>query len=132
MIVQEPQGAVTNAVCAIANLHYTRTRLSQGIPIADPEQTARGFYDDAFRQLMEKKRLHRQYSESDAIASLQLVNYSLFAGGSPDWQQPLAIACEWLAQTGITSIENPKLAMLSMSMAARFAVKATMVSCIRH
>ena len=125
MIVQEPHGAVTNAVCALASLHNTR---AQSFGTGQEPALSKCFYDEALFQLENRRHLHGQYSESDAIAALQLVSYSLFSGGVTSWQTALATACDWLAQTGIVNDDNPKLTMLNMSLAGRFAVKVTMVS----
>jgi hypothetical protein len=130
MIVQELQGAVTNAVCALANLHYTRDCAAQGLsPVGtnSEQSTARYFYDHAFYQLAANKQLNGRYTECDVIAALQLVSYSLFSGGVVDWEPVLAIACDWLGQTGLVNDDNPKLTLINMSVAARFAVKVTMV-----
>lgn len=50
------------------------------------------------------------------------------SGGVTDWRPMLDIASEWLARTGITTSDNPKLMMINMNEASRLALKATMVS----
>lgn len=127
LIVQEPQGAVTNAVCALASLHYARMRVAQGLEAPNLEHTtAKYFFGEALFQLTSTQQIRGQYSESDAIAALHLVSFSLFSGGTTDWQGVLDIALEWLAQTGITQDEDPKLALLNMNFAGQCAVKLTL------
>jgi hypothetical protein len=128
MIVQEPRGAVTNAVCALASLHYKRMRVAQGVeaPDTNPENSvSRYFYNEAYFQLINAKQV-RHYTESDAVAALHLVSYSMFSGGLTDWRTVLTVALDWLGQTGLAGDENPRLAMLNMSFASRCAVKAVM------
>lgn len=108
-------------------------RSSQPI-VDDPDaenSVPRQFYNRALYHLMHSPQTNGtgQYSDSDAVAAMQLVAYSLLGGGSTDWATPLEYACEWLAQTGIYNEENPKLTLLNMSAAGRFAAKATMVRC---
>lgn len=106
-------------------------RVAQGLEAPDPNpdrSTAKYFYDQSFYQLANAKQLRGHYSENDAIAALHLISFSLISGGTTDWQGVLGIALEWLGQTGIVQDENPKLALLSMSFAARCAVKLTLVS----
>jgi hypothetical protein len=131
LIVQDPQGAVTNAICALASLHYNQVCVAQGISGANAnsieDTTSKLFYDEAVFLLAERKQMHGQYSESDAIAALQLVHYSLLSGGAADWQAVLTVACEWLSRTDLVTDENPALSLLNMSLAAQFAVTMTMV-----
>ncbi|KAJ6507860.1 fungal-specific transcription factor domain-containing protein [Mycena vitilis] len=130
MIVQEPRGAVTNAVCALASLHYTRMRVAQGLeaPETSSEQsTARYFYDEAYHQLVNAKQLHGTYSESDAVAALHLVYFSQLSGGATDWQPVLAVACDWVAQqTDLLKHENPQLALQSLSVEGQLIVNLTL------
>ena len=84
------------------------------------------FYDTAHAQLYKSRE--GVLTEDDANAALHLLCFSLFSGGVTDWRPMLDIANDWMAQTGIPTHENPKLAMMSMSQAARLALKATMVS----
>ncbi|KAJ6507912.1 fungal-specific transcription factor domain-containing protein [Mycena vitilis] len=130
MIVQEPRGAVTNAVCALASLHYTRMRVAQGLeaPETSPEQsTARYFHDEAYFQLANAKQVHGAYSESDAIAALHLVWFSQLSGGATDWQPVFAVACDWVAQqTDLLKHDNPKLALQSLPVAGQLIVKLTL------
>ena len=100
--------------------------------LEDPDSEnspARQFYNRALYRLMHAPQTNGlgQYSDSDAVAAVQLIAYSMLGGGSTDWQPPFEIACEWLGQTGLYNEENPKLTLLSMSPAGRFAAKATMV-----
>ncbi|KAI0671466.1 fungal-specific transcription factor domain-containing protein [Trametes maxima] len=105
-------------------------RMSQGASLEDPDsETApsRRFYDRALYRLMHAPQTNGtgQYADADAIAAIQLVYYAVLGGGAMDWSTPLDYACEWLAQTGIYNEENPKLTLLNMTAAGRFAAKAT-------
>ncbi|KAJ3791817.1 hypothetical protein GGU11DRAFT_803971 [Lentinula aff. detonsa] len=110
MIVQEPQGTVTNAVCALASLHFTRKRVAKGLeaPDLNPDHsTAKYFYDESYLQLANAQQIRGHYNESHIIA---------------------AIALDWLAQIGLPEKEEPKHSVLSsLSPAAQIAVKGTMV-----
>ncbi|KAF9065091.1 fungal-specific transcription factor domain-containing protein [Rhodocollybia butyracea] len=128
LIVQEPRGAVTNAVCAVANLHYTRKRVAEGFerPDSNPENsTARYFYNESLFQLANTKQLRGHYNESDVIAALHLVYFSQLSGGSVDWMPVLNIALEWMANIGLPE-ENPISVLSTMSLAGQIAVKGTM------
>ncbi|KAF7336814.1 Zn(2)-C6 fungal-type domain-containing protein [Mycena venus] len=130
MIVQEPRGAVTNAVCALASLHYTRMRVAHGLeaPETNPEHsTAKYFHDEAYFQLHNAKQVRGSYSESDAIAALHLVWFSQLSGGATDWQPVFAVACDWVAQqTDLLTNDNPKLALQSLPIAGQLIVKLTL------
>ncbi|KAH9902741.1 fungal-specific transcription factor domain-containing protein [Cubamyces lactineus] len=133
LVQAEPNGAVAYSLCALAALHHARVRMARGAdPIAeDPDNEnapSRQFYDRALYRLMHAPQTNGtgQYSDSDAIAAVQLVSYAVLGGGTMDWTSPLEFACEWLAQTGIYNEENPKLTLLGMSATGRFAAKATM------
>ena len=128
----DPDGAVPHSLCALAALHHARMRLARGELVEDPDKETslpRQFFDRAFYLLRHAPQTNGtgQYSDADALAALQLVAYSLLAGGTIDWVGPLDVAQEWLVQTGIYTEENPKLTLLNMSPAGRFAAKATMV-----
>ncbi len=77
---------------------------------------------------MNSKTMNGRYTETDAITAVYLIAFSTLSGGSTNWTTMLEVACDWLAQTGIHEEQNPKLTLLSMSAAGRFAAKATMVS----
>ncbi|KAJ7364325.1 fungal-specific transcription factor domain-containing protein [Mycena albidolilacea] len=130
MIVQEPRGAVTNAVCALASLHYTRMRVAHGLeaPETNPEHsTAKYFHDEAYFQLHNAKQVRGSYSESDAIAALHLVWFSQLSGGATDWQPVFAVACDWVAQqTDLLTNDNPKLALQSLPVTGQLIVKLTL------
>ncbi|KAJ7170903.1 fungal-specific transcription factor domain-containing protein [Mycena crocata] len=130
MIVQEPRGAVTNAVCALASLHYTRMRVAHGLEAPDPNpetSTAKYFHDEAYFQLHNAKQLRGSYSESDAIAALHLVWFSQLSGGATDWQPVFAVACDWVAQqTDLLTNDNPKLALQNLPAAGQLIVKLTL------
>ncbi|KAH7884373.1 fungal-specific transcription factor domain-containing protein [Phlebopus sp. FC_14] len=127
LVLQDPQGPVTNAICALASLHNMRVRAARGLePMNHTLENSRAimFYDTAHAQLYKNRQI--LLSEADAIAALHLLSFSLCSGGVTDWRTMLDIANEWMVQTGVTTHENPKLAMMNMSPAARLALKATM------
>lgn len=132
LIVQEPRGAVTNAVCALASLHFTRKRVAEGLeaPDSNPDHsTAKYFYDESYFQLANAQQIRGQYNESDVIAALHLVYFSQMSGGSMDWMPVLSIALDWLSQIGLPDEEDPRSVLNTMSLSAQIAVKGTMVSC---
>ncbi|KDQ57064.1 hypothetical protein JAAARDRAFT_207410 [Jaapia argillacea MUCL 33604] len=128
MVVQQPRGAVTNAICALASLHYTLSHASQDPDLAeDPDiSMANQWYDQAYIQLATSKHFHGHYTESDAVAALHLVNYSLLGGGSIDWVPMLEVAKEWLSHTGLVQDENPTLRFLGMSYSEQFVARVTL------
>ncbi|KAK0435034.1 fungal-specific transcription factor domain-containing protein [Armillaria borealis] len=129
MIVQEPRGAVTNAVCALSSLHFTRMRVAQGLGDPDPNpehSTAQYFYDEAAFQLASGKQAKSRYAESDVLAALYLLCFSQMAGCTIDWRPMLAITMEWITQTGLPTAENPKLVLANMSTSSQLIVKYTM------
>ncbi|OSC98256.1 hypothetical protein PYCCODRAFT_1439438 [Trametes coccinea BRFM310] len=132
-LAQDHTGPVALSLCALAALHHARAKMARSpeIPAEDPDSEhapSRQFYDRALYRLLQAPQSNGtgQYSDSDAVAAIQLVSYSVLGGGTMDWTTPLDFACEWLAQTGIYNEENPKLTLLGMSPAGRFAAKATM------
>ncbi|KAF5376163.1 hypothetical protein D9757_009338 [Collybiopsis confluens] len=129
LIVQEPRGAVTNAVCALASLHFSRKRVAEGLepPDLNPQHsTAKYFYDEAYYQLANAQAMRGHYSESDVIAALHLVYFSQLSGGSMDWTPVLSVALDWLAQIGLTDQEDPRSTLGTMSLTSQIAVKGTM------
>ncbi|KAH9950003.1 fungal-specific transcription factor domain-containing protein, partial [Amylocystis lapponica] len=129
IVVAEPRGAVATTICALSSLYSARSHIAQDLEPSEtnPEQgMAKLFFDQALYQLINNKTLNGQYAETDAVAAVQLVSFSLLSGGWKDWTAVLEIACDWLAQTRIHEEQNPKLTLLSMSPAARFAARATM------
>ncbi|KAL0060184.1 hypothetical protein AAF712_013031 [Marasmius tenuissimus] len=131
LIVQEPRGALTNAVCALASLHYTRLRVAQGLEAPDPNpehSTAKYFYDEALYQLFNAKQLRGgSYNETDVLAALHLVCFSQLSGGSTDWQPVLHIALDWIAQLGLPTDDNPGITLGMMNSAGQLSVKCTMI-----
>jgi len=126
-VSQNPRGPLTNAICALASLHNMRIRAARGLePVNSTLENSPAiiFYDTAHAQLYKSRE--GVLTEDDANAALHLLCFSLFSGGVTDWRPMLDIANDWMAQTGIPTHENPKLAMMNMSQAARLALKATM------
>ncbi|KAH9945025.1 fungal-specific transcription factor domain-containing protein [Epithele typhae] len=131
IVRNEPEGAVAHSLCALAALHHARLRIARGDAVEDPDKETslpRKFHDRALALLRHAPETngHGQYADTDAVAALQLVAYSLLGGGSMPWLALFDVAADWFAQTGIYSEENPKLTLLRMSPAGRFAAKATM------
>ncbi|RDB26190.1 ustiloxin B cluster transcription factor ustR [Hypsizygus marmoreus] len=129
LIVQEPRGAVTNAVCALASLHFTRMRVARGLEAPDPNpehSNATYFHDEASFQLETAKQLRGMYSESEAVAAMHLVSYSQLSGGTKPWQPAFVVMCEWLTQTGLLNEDNPAISLRAMSTTAQLLVKATL------
>lgn len=130
IVASDPRGPVANAIYALSSMYYTRMQLAQGFKTLEPSpEQSEDFYDQARYQLMNNKTLNGLYSESDAIAAVQLISYSCLSGGQKDWVPQLDVGCDWLAQTRIHEEQNPKLTLLAMNHASRFAAKAIMVSC---
>ncbi|KAK1221936.1 hypothetical protein PQX77_015226 [Marasmius sp. AFHP31] len=131
LIVQEPRGALTNAVCALASLHYTRLRVAQGLEAPDPNpehSTAKYFYDEALYQIFNAKQLRGgSYNETDVLAALHLVCFSQLSGGSTDWQSVLHIALDWIAQLGLPTDDNPGITLGMMNSVRQLSVKCTMI-----
>ena len=135
MIAQEPRGAVSNAVCALASLHFTRMRVAQGLEPPDPHpehSNATYFHNEAIFQLETAKQMRGSYSDSDAIAALHLVSFTQLAGGTKDWQPAFSVVSEWLAQTNLPASEDPVIMLRAMSPTAQLIVKATLVSCNKN
>ncbi|KAG6841433.1 hypothetical protein C0991_011103 [Blastosporella zonata] len=129
IIMQEPRGAVTNAVCALASLHLTRMRVAQGLEAPDPNpehSNAAYFHDEAYFQLETAKAMNNMYTDSEAMAALHLVCYSQLSGGTAEWEQAFFVMCEWLSQTGLLSDENPAITLRTMSATAQLLVKSTL------
>ncbi len=121
---------MTNAVCALSSLHFTRMRVAQGLEAPDPNpehSTAQYFHDEAFFQLASGKQTKGCHDENDVLAAIYLICYSQMSGHTADWQPLLTIAIDWIAQTGLTTDENPKLTLLNMSASRQLVVKLTMV-----
>ncbi|KIK66589.1 hypothetical protein GYMLUDRAFT_157062 [Collybiopsis luxurians FD-317 M1] len=129
LIVQEPRGAVTNAVCALANLHFSRRRVAEGLEPPDfniQHSTAKYFYDEAYLQLANAHVMRGHYSDSDVIAALHLVYFSQLSGGSMDWMPVLSVGLDWLAQIGMPDEEDPRAMLNTLPLTSQIAVKGTM------
>ncbi|KAG0706747.1 fungal-specific transcription factor domain-containing protein [Suillus ampliporus] len=127
LVLQHPQGPVTNAISALASLHFSLIRIAHGLEAPNPtleNSPAIRFYDNAHQQIYRHKQT--MLSESDANAAIHMLSFSLVSGGVTDWRPMLDIASEWLVRTGITTSDNPKLMMIKMNEASRLALKATM------
>jgi len=129
IIVQEPRGAVANAICALASLHHSRARQAAGFELPDPNPDhsfTKFLYDQAFFQLINANHLNGTYTETDAIAALHLTSFSLLSDGWTNWVPTLQIAQDWLASTGILAEENPRMFVANLPNGSAYAAKATM------
>ncbi|KAF6759886.1 fungal-specific transcription factor domain-containing protein [Ephemerocybe angulata] len=129
-IMQDSRGAPCYAVYALADLHLTQMRISQGLeaPQSGQASTAHYMYQEALFKLKSNRDNGNGWSESDAIAALHLVSYSHLSGGSADWQEPFEILCAWLLQSNLSlSGENSRNILQSMSIATQLLVKLIMV-----
>ncbi|KAI6042544.1 fungal-specific transcription factor domain-containing protein [Pisolithus marmoratus] len=125
LVKQNPQGPLTSALCALASLHDVCIRTAGGIEPSTVENSqAFAFYDNAHAQLQHNRQ--GVLTEADANAALHLLSFSTFSGGATEWQPMFDIVNEWFVRTGITAHDNPKLAIMNMSNAARLALKSTM------
>ncbi|TFY54004.1 hypothetical protein EVJ58_g9120 [Rhodofomes roseus] len=122
----DPKGPVANAICALSSLHYIRARIAKGLePDTNPDDSVtKNYYESARWQLGNAR--HLQYSDTDAIAAILLVKYSLLTGGRRNWQGELEVACDWLAATRIHEEQNPKLTLMNMTPVGKAAAKGTM------
>ncbi|TEB27065.1 hypothetical protein FA13DRAFT_974199 [Coprinellus micaceus] len=128
-IMQEPRGAVSYAIYALADLHLTQMRISQGLeaPQSGQASTAHYMYQEALFKLKSNRDNGNGWSESDAIAALHLVSYSHLSGGSADWQEPFDILCAWLLQSNLSlAAENSRTILQSMPVASQLLVKLIM------
>jgi hypothetical protein len=126
-VMDEPRGAVTHAICALADLHSTQMRVSQGLEAPNPHpETSTAMYlrHEALFKLESNKEHRGGWSESDAIAALHLVSFSQLSGRGADWETPFDILCQWLLQTGLPIAENPRLSFPTVSPASQLVIKA--------
>ena len=132
-MVGEPRGAVTLAICALADLHSKQTRVSQGLEAVNSSMestTTTYLRQEAFFKLENSKNTDGTWSDNDAIAALHLVSFSQLSGGSIDWETPFNILSQWLMQQNLVqpNSENPWMTFLALAPLAQLLVKATLVS----
>jgi hypothetical protein len=128
-VCSEAQGAVSLAVCALADLHLKQLRVSQGLeaPSQTPENSSTSYLRmEALQRLEINKNAQHGWSDTDALAAVHLVSLSQLSGGASDWETPFSILCQWLLQTSLTLAENPWMTFLTMSPLAQLNVKATL------
>jgi len=128
-VVEEPRGAVTLAICALADLHSKQMRISQGLeaPNQTPENSSTSYLrHEALLRLETNKNTQHGWTDNDALAALHLVSLSQLSGGGSDWETPFSILCQWLIQTNLHHAENPWMAFLNLSAASQLNVKATL------
>lgn len=127
-VVQDSGSAVTNAVCAMANLHFARKRIVDNIDPPDPNLEncfALRFHEEACRQL-ENARRSRPLVEADALAAFHLICFSQFSGGVTPWQPAFQVMSDWLSTTGLINSERPALCFRSLNSTAQFLVNSTL------
>lgn len=123
----EPHGSVANAICALSSLYQSRMRFTQQAPNFDTDE-AMQFYNESVSCITNSQQTTGQYTDADAIAALHLINFSLWSGGSTDWQVMLGVMRDWMARTGMTIHEDPMLLFEGMSETTKFGIKMTIVS----
>ncbi|KAF8907283.1 fungal-specific transcription factor domain-containing protein [Gymnopilus junonius] len=125
-ILDEPRGAVTLAICALADLHIKQTRIDKGLEAPNPsfENSTTYYRNEAMFQLGNNKTTHGRYSDNDAIAALHLIGLSQLSGGVSDWDAPFDILCQWLLQTNLHVAENTWITFLSLTPTVQLYVKA--------
>lgn len=127
-VISEPQGAVTNCICALVDLYTTRMRIARGL---DPPDTnldqALYLRLEAVNQLQTSVKVHG-WKDNDGIAALHLVTFSQLSGGLVQWEEPFLMLCDWFDQTGLPSSEDPWARFNVLSLPTQTLVKAVMVS----
>ncbi|KAG9048096.1 hypothetical protein FS837_000802 [Tulasnella sp. UAMH 9824] len=101
LVIRDPLGPVTNAICSLSSLHDTRLRIAHGqLHPEDPHahDIAQKLYHDTVIQLSKKAG---KFTAVEAIASLHLLSFWLFCGGGGDWASALGMAGDWLMQTEV-------------------------------
>ncbi|TFK27792.1 hypothetical protein FA15DRAFT_132708 [Coprinopsis marcescibilis] len=128
-VFQENRGAPAYAIYALADLHQTQMRISQGLeaPQSSQASTANYLYQEALFKLKSNRDNGNGWSESDAIAALHLVSYSHLSGGNADWQEPFEILCSWLLQSNLSVAgQSTKAAYQAMSAPSQVLVRMIM------
>ncbi|KAI0264349.1 fungal-specific transcription factor domain-containing protein [Gloeopeniophorella convolvens] len=137
IVAQEPAGALTDALCAMASLHSVHTqRGAAGRSAAPDTAQAQLFFNQGTYQL-EAARRQGRCTQAEAMAAVHLISYSIAArggavaganasAGGTEWTPMLEIACDWLAQTGMHVDDNPRLFVMNMSLPAAFSAKIIM------
>lgn len=131
--MEEPHGAVTLAVCALADLHLKQMRVSQGLEA--PNQSSENSHanylkNEALFNLETNKATNGFRTDNDAIAALHLLSLSQFSGGGSDWETPFDILGQWLLQQGLHLVEDPWSVFHTLSGVKQLYVKVTLVRCL--
>ncbi|GJJ08388.1 hypothetical protein Clacol_002603 [Clathrus columnatus] len=130
LVVREPTGVVATSICALAALHQSLIRATEGLedPSSEHSQNAisKQFHDRTWWLLQQSRQRLGRYTEQDATAAIHLVTYSLLSGGTTDWEVPLNVTSEWLSETPLNTFQNPRLQWLQQSPSARFTAQMTM------
>lgn len=128
-VLQDSRGAPGYAIYALADLHQTQMRISQGLeaPQSNQASTANYLYQEALFKLKANRDNGNGWGESDAVAALHLVSYSHLSGGNADWQEPFDILCAWLLQSNLSIAgHNSKAIYLSMSPMSQILIRMIM------
>ncbi|KAG9014036.1 hypothetical protein FRB94_000233 [Tulasnella sp. JGI-2019a] len=128
LVIRDPLGPVTNAICSLASLHDTRLRIAHGlIHPEDPtaHDNAQKHYSDTVIQLAAKAGA---FTDVEAIASLHLLSFWLFCGGGGDWASALGLAGDWLDASQLMRDESrdPMDILADWKPAMRFAAQSTL------
>lgn len=104
-------------------------RFSQGLQRTNIDNDeAMRYYNESVLRITNSQQTLGQYTDADAIAALHLINFSVWSGGSTDWQVMLGVMRDWMARTGITTHDDPMRFLDGMNETAKFATKMTIVS----
>ncbi|GBE84086.1 hypothetical protein BKA93DRAFT_31962 [Sparassis latifolia] len=94
----------------------------------NPEQLMpKHFYDQALVKIARAMVHGAHYTDVDAIAAVQLMSFAVFVNSRGDWPALFEVVCDWLGQSRTHEEQNPKLTLLNVNFAARYAAKATML-----
>ncbi|KAF9485136.1 hypothetical protein BDN70DRAFT_848342 [Pholiota conissans] len=128
-IVEEPHGAVTLAICALAELHMKQMRVSQGLeaPNQSSENSHANYLKNEALFSLETNKANNGYRcDNDAIAALHLLSLSQFSGGGSDWETPFDILGQWLIEQNLHVVEDPWTVFHSLSVVKQLYVKVTL------
>lgn len=127
-VLSEPQGAVTNCICALVDLYTTRMRIARGLEPPDTNlDQALYLRIEAFNQLQTSVKVHG-WRDNDAIAALHLITFSQLSSGLVPWEEPFLMLCDWLDHSGLPSSEDPWVCFNLLSLPGQTIVKAILVS----
>ena len=133
-IVDSP---VVHAICALSALHASKTGLGVS-PTTNPDDftlslnpaliasSSTEFFNWAYWKLEERKQQNGTYTETDALAAIQLLTYCILGQGN-GWHPFLKMACDWLEQSPLNLQQNPRLTFGASNEAVKLSCRAVMV-----